>query len=402
MPSLRIRMDLQEEIARPTSIARSLFVINFAVSLGFGMVDPFLSLYVHDLGATGLYLAAVFSVYTISKMLFAPLVGYWSDRMGRRLFCILGLGGYVLIALCYLVVSSVAAMIVLRFLQGVAAALFRPVAAAYVGDGAPKGREGAAMATFDMSFYGALALGPLLGGIVKDLFGMRALFLLLFLFCSASLVWGLIYTPEIKDRPIAARMDCQLFVRNRMLLGLFGFIFARAAGIALFIIFVPLLMKDMHYSAVQTGIVMASGAVVTVLLLRPMGSLSDRFTRRTLVITGGAIASVLMLCVPLVSDFGWLLFLSAVMGCSGVLSLPASAALLVEEGNRSGMALAFGCFNASMNFGFLVAPFLGGFVVERIDIRAAFYLAGMVGLIGVCFFQACTIQYVREGAQPAA
>jgi MFS family permease len=395
-------MDLQEKIGSRTSISRGLFVINFAVSLGFGMVDPFFSLYVHDMGATGLYLAAVFSVYTVSKMLFAPLVGYWSDRLGRRTFIILGLSGYVVIALLYLQASSVHVVILLRFLQGVAAALFRPVAAACVGDHTPREREGTAMATFDISFYGAVALGPLLGGVVKDLCGMHALFLLLFLLCFGSLLWGILLIPEEKGhRAPHVRTDYQLLAKNRLLLGLLGFIFTKAAGITLFIIFMPLLMRDLHFNAIQTGIVMASGTVVTALLLRPLGVLSDRLARRVLVITGGVTAPVITFCLPLVSDFGWLVALSTVLGFASVVSLPASAALLVKEGQRCGMGLAFGCFNASMNLGFLVAPLLGSFVCEKIGIHAVFYLAGSIGLVGVCCFQSCSTSDVRAGVQPA-
>jgi len=93
--------------------------------------------------------------------------------------------------------------------------------------------------------------------------------------------------------------------------------------------------------------------------------------------------------------------LSTVLGFASVVSLPASAALLVKEGRRCGMGLAFGCFNACMNLGFLVAPLLGSFVFEKIGIHAVFYLAGSIGLMGVGFFQSCSTSDVKEGVQPA-
>ena len=44
---------------------------------------------------------------------------------------------------------------------------------------------------------------------------------------------------------------------------------------------------------------MASGSVVTVLLLRTMGRLSDRWKRRNLVIIGGFMAGFLTFCFPM-------------------------------------------------------------------------------------------------------
>ncbi len=49
-----------------------------------------------------------------------------------------------------------------------------------------------------------------------------------------------------------------------------------------------------HYiSNLQIGLVMASGTALTTLLLRPMGRLSDRVSRKGLIIIGGGMAAIL-------------------------------------------------------------------------------------------------------------
>ncbi len=101
---------------------RSLFVVNFFISLGFAMVDPFFPIYVKDMGTSGLHFAAIFSIFTIAKLILSPWIGFCSDRVGRRSFISIGLGLYVCVALLYLCPPSVTLLIVARFLQGVAAA----------------------------------------------------------------------------------------------------------------------------------------------------------------------------------------------------------------------------------------------------------------------------------------
>ena len=59
-------------------------------------------------------------------------------------------------------------------------------------------------------------------------------------------------------------------------------------------------------------------------------------------------------------SFNRLLVLSIGIGVFSVVSLPASSALLVQEGSLYGMGLAMGIFNGAMNLGTVLAPLAGG------------------------------------------
>jgi len=100
--------------------------------------------------------------------------------------------------------------------------------------------------------------------------------------------------------------------------------------------------------------------------------------------------ALLTFCLPLAQSFGHLLTLSVAIGIFRVVSLPASSALLVQEGNLYGMGLAMGIFNGAMNFGTVLAPLAGGFVLGFFGIETIFYGAAFLGLIGIVFFCFCT------------
>jgi len=85
-----------------------------------------------------------------------------------------------------------------------------------------------------------------------------------------------------------------------------------------------------------------------------------------------------------------LLALSVAIGIFSVVSLPASSALLVREGNLYGMGLAMGIFNGAMNSGTVLAPLAGGFALGFFGIKTIFYGAAFLGLIGIVFFCFCT------------
>jgi MFS family permease len=383
---------MNEEARR---IYRGLFLANFFITLGFGVADPFISVYAVSKGATGLHLALIFSGYAAAKALVAPLTGWRSDHGGRKSLILAGLCLYSAISLFYLTLPGPLALAGLRFLQGIAAAMVRPVSLAFVGDIAPERKEGTAMGTFDISFYGALAIGPVIGGILKDTAGFPGLFFFVAALCPLSFFTILFFVTGplkgAKNRANPARRDFDLPGRRGMLSGLSVFIFTRSFGIALFAAFVPVYMcENLRLPSIDTGMVMGAATVVTALLLRPMGRLSDRVGRRRLVTAGGAMAALLTLCIPLAHGFWPLLAISAGIGVSGVVSLPASFALLVEEGNRNGMGLVMGIFNGAMNVAAVVAPLAGGAIFGSFGIGTIFYGAGIVGLSGVIFFAIST------------
>jgi DHA1 family multidrug resistance protein-like MFS transporter len=85
---------------------RHLFVLLaclFVVMIGFGITLPVLPFYVErlalDAGASPqslvLHVTLLTGVYALLQLLFAPLWGRWSDRIGRRPLILIGIGGYV-------------------------------------------------------------------------------------------------------------------------------------------------------------------------------------------------------------------------------------------------------------------------------------------------------------------
>ena len=76
----------------------------FVVMIGFGITLPVMPFYVERLaleaGATQqsivLHVTLLTGVYALMQLVFAPLWGRWSDRIGRRPLILIGLGGYVI------------------------------------------------------------------------------------------------------------------------------------------------------------------------------------------------------------------------------------------------------------------------------------------------------------------
>src|SRR5690349_4122614 len=91
---------------RIASGSRARFTVFLTILLdlvGFGMILPHLTFYAQEFHATPIQIGLLFSSYSLTQLLFAPLLGRLSDRVGRRPVLLASIAGgalsYVLFAL---------------------------------------------------------------------------------------------------------------------------------------------------------------------------------------------------------------------------------------------------------------------------------------------------------------
>jgi MFS family permease len=367
-----------------------LFAVNFLVALGFSLLDPFLAIYTTGIGATAISTALIFSGYNLSKALLSPLAGLWTQKTPKRWVITTGLILYSLVAFGLLFQPDLTPLLLLRVIQGAALAFIRPVSLAFVGDLVPVRREGALMGKFDISFYSAIAIGPALGGAVKDAAGFPGIFAIFFAVSILSLLLVILFWRRLdtcEEAPRKGLGSLRQVFRSRGLLALNAFIFARIFGISLCAIFLPVFLSvHLRLTGGEIGLVMASGSAITVLFLIPMGQVADRIDRKLLITFGSTACALLIFLLPFCGSFLQVLALSAVIGFFSVLTIPPTFALLIDLGRRYGTGLTMGIFNGAINLGFIVAPLAGGLVADLYGLQMLFFVAGAVGMAGtVCF-----------------
>jgi len=140
--------------------------------IGFGMILPLLPFYAQEFRATPLQIGLLFSSYSLTQLLFAPLLGRLSDRVGRRPVLLASIAGGALSYVLFALAPSYAVLLISRSLSGVAAANYG-IAQAYMADvSAPEDRS-RAMGLVGAAFGLGFILGPALGGILASAGGPR-------------------------------------------------------------------------------------------------------------------------------------------------------------------------------------------------------------------------------------
>ena len=361
----------------------------FSSLLGSGIIVPLFPLYVESMGATATSLGIIFAGFSISRALVMPFAGRLSDRRGRKLILGIGLFAYALTSFAYVWADSVASLTIIRALQGISAGMILPIAQAYVGDISPEGEEGKWMGYFNAAFTIGFGVGPLMGGTIAEHFGMNFAFFTMGGLNMLAFLMVTIYLPEISRKKIEAGTKASLkdISDSRIIRGIFGYRVAFAMGRGVFAAFLPIYAGiHLGLSPSQVGILLAFNILLMSVLQLYAGRVADKLDRKSMVVAGGVINIASLALIPFAGNFLQLLVVCGLGGVGGAVSMPATSALVVEEGRRLGMGLVMAVFGVAFSIGMAVGPILGGMIVDSLNISAVFYFGALAGLLGAILF----------------
>ena len=371
------------------------FVSQVLSAVGFSMIFPFLPLYIDELGSAGghsteLLAGLVISVQGLTMMVTAPLWGAVADRFGRKKMIMRAMfgGGITLAMMAF--VQSAEQLILVRALQGLVTGT---VSAnnALVASVAPRSRVGFAMGTLQVGLWAGVAVGPVLGGVLADLFGYSMPFLL-----TAGLlgVGGLIvllgvsedFTPPPHQahfamgamvrgwRDILATSGVSLLLFMRFLAGL-----ARTVIIPIAPLFVvSLIASDAASSNTYAGLVMAASAATSTLGAVYLGNLGDRISHRKVLLFSAVAATLLYLPQAFVADIWQLLILQGLAGFAAGGIVAAPSALLSRFTSKETAGAVYGLDNSVISGSRAAAPLVGASVAIWLGMRGTFFAAALV------------------------
>jgi MFS family permease len=130
-----------------------------------------------DLGAGAISLGLVETLFLAGSLAFLLPVGRLADASDKRTLFKLGLLSFSVTSILISTLSSMPAILCMRFLQGVTAAIVGATGPAILADVVPPERRGRAYGRLIGAVYAGLTLGPICAGLLIDAWGWRAVFL---------------------------------------------------------------------------------------------------------------------------------------------------------------------------------------------------------------------------------
>ena len=357
---------------------------------------PVLSLFAESLGAGPERIGLIVSVSTITGVLLKLPSGALSDIYGRKLLLRIGVVAFGLPPFIYPFISDLNALTALRFVHGLATAIFAPSALATVAD-LYKERRGAALGTYTACTQSGSLLGPFLGGWLAHAAGFPTAFVTAGIFgCIAILIFFSLHLdeppPRVREKglaPVITEMGKGFLAvaRNRKVLITSSTDAAKMIANGALMAFLPLYGLSIGLNAGEVGLLFSVQAFTSFFSKPVMGRVSDRIGRQPLIVLGLVICAATFITMPHAGSFGVLLLLSSGFGFGEAVVSSSSAALVADSSEFKRLGAGMGMQGTVMDIGHASGPLLAGFLIAHASYQGAFaIIAGLQILAAVAFW----------------
>jgi len=370
----------------------NLHLATFFFFLAYGLTVPTLPLYLKAQGLGEAWIGWAVALMPLAGLALRPFGGWASDGWSRKKPSLIGLTLGALSGLFYL--GPLTFVLVGRFLQGAAMALFAPSSLAITSDLVPEHVVGRVMGTRNLILGIGVMSGTALGGFVVDLYGFTAVWALVL---GVQLAWIPLFAwgvPETLDTPSSNPWWANFgaVLRDRGILAPTLANTGFAAVFATLQTFYPLVLSEAGYRAAWVGAFLAFYSLVSVIFRLPAGYLADRFEAGQVALAGFVSATFGLFLLwflplpPLAFAAGFF------MGAGAGLYLPANIVAVTRAARPELRGSAFSLFTASWDLGGLVGPPLGGAVASGLGLGAVFPVMALGAALTVAGYL-----WVREG-----
>jgi MFS family permease len=353
---------------------------------------PLLPLFARELGASPSLVGLVMGASTLTGVVLKLPAGALSDLVGRQRLLIIGALVFATLPFTYLGVSTLAWLIVLRFVHGSATAIFGPVAAASLSDIAPAARRGAWLSTYSTAQGTGQALGPVAAGylIAAGRFDLA--------FAVSGLV-GLgapLIVGTWRDAPAGTlrRPSWQAFERGiAEIVGDRLVLITSAAQAAQFVLngmlnaFLPLYGREvLDLSGSALGWLFGLQTVTTLTVRPGIGLLSDRVGRRVVIATGLTLCSVAVFLLSFATSLLTVTVVILAYAAGVAVTTGATTAYITDLTRRARYGAAHGVFGTIYDIGDALGPIAAGLLVAGLGYASMFQLMSAVALVTALAF----------------
>jgi len=200
----------------------------FMIMIDNTVVNVALPTMQRELGLSLEQLEWVVSGYALTFAAFMLTGGTLADRLGRRRIFVAGLAIFTVASLLCGLAGSGGLLIAFRVVQGVGAAIMTPATLSILVAAFPVRQRGTAIGIWAAVSALALAIGPLLGGLLAEHVGWHWIFFINVPVGVAGIVASMVFVDESRDESAVRRLDVPGLLTSGV--GLFALTYALIQG----------------------------------------------------------------------------------------------------------------------------------------------------------------------------
>jgi DHA1 family multidrug resistance protein-like MFS transporter len=374
---------------------RNLFIIaivEFVVLMAFGFANPFMPLFIQELGSftdreAAFWSGLATSASGIAMFLTGPIWGIIADRWGRKPMVLRAMFGISALSAAIGVSPNVYWLVGLRAAQGLFSGSVA-AASALVAASTPRDKIPFAMGLLMVALYGGSTLGPVIGGVMADAVGYKASF---FVIGAVYFLGGLAVMLFTKERfkPAARGQGASVggllrLAISRQMLPLLAVICILFIGPSIMWPIIPLLVKELgaeSNTAAASGLALSLMGIVAAISSIVAARMGGRISLKKMMVVSCLVTGLLYLppmWAPTVTLF---IILMALRGAlNGGLMIPSNS-LIALSVSESEQGMAYGLQQSANSLGNALGPLLGAGLASLIGLKAVFPAAAVLFIL---------------------
>jgi MFS family permease len=385
----------------------ALCTVGFFARLSYALArSPVLPLFAFYLGAGSEAIGFAVGISTVTGIFFKLPSGALSDVIGRKRTMLIGLVVFAVLPFAYLFIDNYQALIVVRFIHGLATAIYGPVSMAVIADMAGE-RKGELLSWFSsVTIIGNLlgaplggfilstnpnATGPALGDfhlayLTSGFAGIMALVLALAVLGNDRKTEKHHSLKEAYTRFVSGIKEVASDRRVIITSNMEGLQNMTVGALEAFLPIYAVTVAGL--TAFQAGLLWGMQVVATIIAKPIMGKISDQCGRKPLITAGLFLCAISFGAIPILNNFYFLGLAALIFGLGEALVTSSSAALIVDVCKEKHFGAAMGTFGTIFDIGHASGPILAGFLISRLDYLLAFWIMAAILLAAIPLFVA--------------
>jgi DHA1 family multidrug resistance protein-like MFS transporter len=383
----------------------ALCTVGFFARLSYALArSPVLPLFALYLGAGPEAIGFAVGISTVTGIFFKLPSGALSDVIGRKKTMLIGLVVFAVMPFTYLLVKDYQLLIVIRFVHGLATAVYGPVSMAVVADvaGAKKGEM---LSWFSSVTIIGNLLGAPLGGFIlhsspgaggPTLGDFQTAYILSGFAGLMSLVlaFGVLRDGRKVEKHNGLKEAYRKFISgikevmsDRRVVVTSGMEGLQNMTVGALEAFLPIYaVKVAGLNEFQAGLLWGVQVVITILSKPVMGRTSDRYGRKPLITAGLVLCAFSFGAIPLLKDFYLLAIAAVFFGLGESFVTSSSAALVADVCKEKHFGTAMGTFGTIFDIGHATGPILAGFLLASHSYIFSFWVMACILLLAAPIF----------------
>ncbi|WP_069132189.1 MFS transporter [Rhodohalobacter halophilus] len=409
------------------SALATVFLVVVIDLLGFGIILPLLPFYAQEFAASAVMIGLLYSVYSFMQLIFSPIWGSWSDRIGRRPIMLLSTFGAVIAYIVFGLAESIGVLFFSRVIAGMMGGNIS-TAQAYIADVTDSANRARGMGLIGAAFGIGFVIGPATATALihptfhemvanagfaefaawmgENRYALPGFFAAFLSFCSFLMV--LFKLPETVDtskprekvfrRPSVFTPKFWRLLADQkgksargflipLVIGFFLLSFGESSLYSAFPLFAE---GQLNMTAEQVGIQFFYIGIIAVIVQGFLiKSLTNAFSEEKLFMTGNILMVIGLGLIPFSTSMFTLAFFLGLMALGKSLNTPTITSLISKEASEDNVGAVMGASQGLSGLGRMIGPTWGGalfavyfglpFVATALIVAATVWIA--VGLI---------------------